>query len=410
MAAILLGATVAACSPMPPRTEGALPSTPPSATGRSDCPVVAPCPACPVCVPPKPAPTEAHYEATAWPEIPAWAQTPLLPSLRAFVAGCTRARSRPAWQKACGEAASIALDEESARSFFETRFTAYRIIAPDGRDEGLVTGYYEPILKGRRDAGAGYRFPVYAVPDDLIVVDLGQVHPELRNLRLRGRVEGRRLVPYYTRSEIDAGTPPMHARPLAWVSDAVELFFLQIQGSGLIEFAPGEQVRVGFADQNGHPYKSLGRYLIDRGDLPPDQASMQGIKAWAAANPGKLQQALNSNPSYVFFRELPAPSGPLDGPPGALGVPLTPGYSAAVDPRFIPLGSPVFLATTYPLSNQPLERLVMAQDTGGAIRGAVRADFFWGTGEEAGTQAGRMKQQGRMWLLWPRGEPLPKAR
>ena len=302
----------------------------------------------------------------------------------------------------------MALDEESARAFFETRFTAYRIVAPEGRDEGLVTGYYEPVLKGRREAVAGFRFPVYAVPDDLVVVDLAQVHPELRNLRLRGRVEGRRLVPYYTRSEIGAGTPPVRAKPLAWVADAIELFFLQIQGSGLIEFGPAEQVRVGFADQNGHPYKSLGRYLIERGDLQPDQASMQGIKAWAAANPGKLQEALNSNPSYVFFRELPAPSGPLDGPPGALGVPLTPGYSAAVDPRFIPLGSPVFLATTYPLSEQPLERLVMAQDTGGAIRGAIRADFFWGTGYEAGTQAGRMKQQGKMWLLWPRGEPLPR--
>ena len=135
---------------------------------------------------------------------------------------------------------------------------------------------------------------------------------------------------------------------------------------------------------------------------------MQAIKAWAAANPGKLQEALNSNPSYVFFRELPPPKSPLEGPPGALGVPLSPGFSAAVDPRYIPLGSPVFLQTTYPLSDQPLERLVMAQDTGGGIRGAVRADFFWGTGEEPGAQAGRMRQQGRLWLLWPRGQPLPK--
>ena len=198
------------------------------------------------------------------------------------------------------------------------------------------------------------------------------------------------------------------ARPLAWVADAVELFFLQVQGSGLVEFSSGERVRLGFADQNGHPYRSLGRYLVDRGDLKLEQASMQGIKAWAAANPDKLQKALDSNPSYVFFRELPPPKGAMDGPPGALGVPLTPGYSIAVDPRYIPLGAPVFLATTYPMSNQPLERLLMAQDTGGAIRGAVRADFFWGTGEEAGAQAGRMRQQGRMWLLWPRGETLPK--
>jgi len=329
--------------------------------------------------------------------------------MRAYIAGCARAQSRPVWQKTCAEARKAASPGEAdARTFFETHFSAFRIYSPEGNDEGLVTGYYEPVLMGRRESMAEFRYPVHAVPDDLIVVDLASVHPELRNLRLRGRIEGRRVVPYFTRTEIDAGKPVLPAKPLAWVADAVELFFLQIQGSGLIEFPRGERVRLGFADQNGHPYRSLGRYLVEHGELKLEQASMQGIKAWAAANPDKLQQALNSNPSYVFFRELPPPAGPTEGPPGALGVPLTPGYSIAVDPRYIPLGAPVFLATTYPLSNRPLERLVMAQDTGGAIRGAIRADFFWGTGEEAGNHAGRMRQQGRMWLLWPRGEALPK--
>ena len=271
-----------------------------------------------------------------------------------------------------------------------------------------MTGYYEPILKGRRQQGANFRHPVFAVPDDLIVVDLADLHPELRTLRLRGRLQGRRLVPYHSRSEIEAAAPAFPAKPLAWVADAVELFFLQIQGSGQIELASGERFRLGFADQNGHPYRSLGRFLVDRGDLKQDQASMQAIKAWAASHPEKLQEALNANPSYVFFRELPPPKHALEGPPGALGVPLTAGYSAAVDPVFIPLGAPVYLQTTYPLSTLPLERLVVAQDTGGAIRGAVRADFYWGTGEEAGNQAGRMRQQGKLWLLWPRGEPLPR--
>jgi membrane-bound lytic murein transglycosylase A len=308
----------------------------------------------------------------------------------------------------CAEARKVGQeDEAAARAFFENYFSAYRIVAPDGATEGLVTGYYEPILKGRRTRAGAFRHPVYGVPDDLIVVDLAELHPELRNLRLRGRLQGQRLVPYYARGEIDGATT-FPARPLAWVTDAVELFFLQIQGSGLIEFAPGDRVRLGFAEQNGHPYRSLGRYLVDRGELKIEQSSMQAIKAWGTANPEKLQEALNANPSYVFFRELPAPSGPHDGPPGALGAPLSPGYSAAVDPRFIPLGAPLFLATTYPLSSRPLERLVMAQDTGGAIRGAIRADFFWGTGDEAGTQAGRMRQQGRMWVLWPRGEDLPR--
>jgi membrane-bound lytic murein transglycosylase A len=163
-------------------------------------------------------------------------------------------------------------------------------------------------------------------------------------------------------------------------------------------------MRIGYAEQNGFPFRSIARYLIDRGELKADQASMQGIKAWAAANPAKLRDALNANASYVFFRALSAEGGPI----GALGAPLTAEYSIAADRRFYPLGAPVYLATTYPLSDRRLERLVVAQDVGGAIRGAVRADFFWGTGTEAGSAAGRMRQRGRMWLLWPRGEALPR--
>jgi len=241
------------------------------------------------------------------------------------------------------------------------------------------------------------------VPEDLIVVDLASVNPDVRNMRLRGRIDGRRVVPYLSRGEIDARGVP--AQVIAWAADPVELFFLQIQGSGQIRLESGERIRIGFADQNGHPYRSLGRYLVDRGELPLEQTSMQNIKAWAAANPARLKEALNSNPSYVFFRELPPAA---EGPPGALGVPLTAEYSLAVDRRFVPLGAPVYLATTDPITEQKLERLMAAQDTGGAIRGAVRADFYFGTGAEAGVAAGRMRQQGRMWLMWPRGEPPPR--
>jgi membrane-bound lytic murein transglycosylase A len=197
------------------------------------------------------------------------------------------------------------------------------------------------------------------------------------------------------------------------VDDPVEAFFLQIQGSGRVRLENGEVVRLGYADQNGHPYQSVGRYLIERGELQPGEASMQAIQAWAAAHPGRLAELLNQNPSYVFFREIPA----LDaaaGPIGALGIPLTPQRSIAVDPRYVPLGAPVFLATTWPNSDTPLNRLVVAQDTGGAIRGPVRADFFWGFGAEAGAQAGRMRQQGKMWVLLPKdmkpaaaGSPAP---
>jgi membrane-bound lytic murein transglycosylase A len=266
-----------------------------------------------------------------------------------------------------------------------------------------MTGYYEPVLPGSRARSDRFQHPVYGVPEDLVAVDLENMHPELKGLRLRGRVSGNRLIPYWTRAEIEARNA-LAAPIVAWVEDPVELFFLQIQGSGQIELASGERLRLGYADQNGHPYRSLGRYLVQRGEMALEQTSMQGIKAWAAANPRKLREALDANPSYVFFREMPAGDGPL----GTLGVPLTAAYSLAVDPRSVPLGAPVFLATTMPLSAQPLQRLMAAQDTGGAIRGAARADFFWGTGAEAGALAGRMRQQGRMWILWPRDEGPPR--
>jgi membrane-bound lytic murein transglycosylase A len=333
--------------------------------------------------------------------LPGWPSAGLERSLRAFLVGCPRAG---ALAQACARAAAVPPDDaQAARLFFEANFVPYALVSSAGADSGLITGYYEPIIEGSRTQGGAHRYPIFGVPEDLVVVDLAATNPDLRNLRLRGRVEGRRLVPYFSRGEIEARSLP--APVIAWAADPVEVFFLHIQGSGQVRFDNGDRIRVGFADQNGHPYRSLGRFLVDRGELPLEQTSMQAIKAWAVANPAKLQEALNSNPSYVFFRELPATS---EGPPGALGVPLSAEYSLAVDRRFVPLAAPVYLATTQPASEERLERLMAAQDTGGAIRGAVRADFYWGTGAEAGALAGRMRQQGRMWLLWPRGEPLPR--
>ena len=213
-------------------------------------------------------------------------------------------------------------------------------------------------------------------------------------------------MPYYSRAEIVEQTGKSANRVLLWVDDAIELFFLQIQGSGRVRLPDGKMVRLNYADQNGHPYRSIGRELIDRGELKPEQASMQGIQAWARANPEKRDALLNTNPSYVFFREVAIDGNA--GPQGALAVPLTAGRSIAVDPRHVPLGAPVFLATTQPNSASPLRRLMLVQDTGGAIRGVVRADYFWGFGPEAGNQAGRMRQQGQMWAILPPGaEPRP---
>jgi membrane-bound lytic murein transglycosylase A len=362
-----------------------------------------PCPACPACPPLKPPAESARYLESSFEALPGWSSAALEPSLRAFLGGCPRPG---ALATACALARTVPPgDEPAARRFFEETFAPYALATGEGVDTGLVTGYYEPIVEGSRARTPQHRFPVFGVPDDLVVVDLSTVNPDVRNMRLRGRLDGRRLVPYASRAEIDAKGEAFPAPILAWTADPVELFFLQIQGSGQVRLESGERLRLGYADQNGHPFRSLGRWLVERGELTLDQASMQGIKAWAAANPAKLQEALNQNPSYVFFREMP----PTGSPVGALGVPLSPGFSIAVDRRFVPLGSPVYLATTYPLSEERLERLMAAQDTGGAIRGAVRADFYWGTGPEAGAFAGRMRQQGKMWLLWPRGEAPPKG-
>ena len=271
----------------------------------------------------------------------------------------------------------------------------------------------EPLLAGSRTRSERHPVPLYGVPDDLLIVDLASLHPELKDKRVRGRVEGRRVVPYWSRADIEAGRARLDGRTLAFVDDPVEAFFLQIQGSGRIRLDDGQTMRVGYADQNGHPYRSVGRVLIDRGELTLGEATLQGIRDWGRRNPDKLPALLDENPSYVFFREVPPPQpgtlyAAIDGPFGALGVPLLAERALAVDPRAIPLGAPVFLATTYPLSEEPLRRLVLAQDTGGAIRGAVRGDFFWGFGGDAGRQAGRMRQDGRVWLLWPKGVPLPK--
>jgi membrane-bound lytic murein transglycosylase A len=336
----------------------------------------------------------------AWDSVTGWLDDDPLPALQAFVQSCSSLRFRPQWQTVCSEASLIAAgDSATARHFFEERFIPHQVRKPDGSDKGMITGYYVPDLKGSRTPDARYRYPLFAVPDDLLVIDLRSVYPELGDYRLRGRIEGRRVVPYWNRDDIANGKTTLAGKELFWVEDAVELFFLQIQGSGRIQLENGERVMVNFAEQNGHPYRSIGKTLIDRGEMTSSQMSMQNIKAWAQKNPDRVNQLLNENPSYVFFRELAAD---VQSPPGALGVPLTPGRSIAVDPRTTPLGAPVFINTTWPNSPAPLNRLMLAQDTGGAIKGPVRADFFWGMGDQAGELAGRMKQDLRLWVLLPR--------
>jgi len=345
--------------------------------------------------------TAPTFMVSKWEMLPDWTTLDLAPSWPALQQSCRALKLKPKWQAVCTASEQVdSADTAAQRAFYETWFTPYQVFNPDGSETGLITGYYEPLLKGSRTMSEHFRYPIYGAPDDLLEVDLSEVYPQFKGMRLRGRLSGKKVVPYYNRAEIDAGVSMLKGRELFWVENAVELFFLQIQGSGRIELEDGRRVKIGYAEQNGHPYISIGRKLIDMGELKPEEASMQGIKNWAEKNPERLPALLGQNPSYVFFRELPDT---LSAPLGALGVPLTNEYSIAVDPRTVPLGMPVFLSTSHPNTAEPLNRLMYAQDTGGAIKGAVRADFFWGFGELAAIQAGRMKQSGRMWVLFPRG-------
>ena len=217
-------------------------------------------------------------------------------------------------------------------------------------------------------------------------------------------MEGKKLIPYFTREEIAKENYPLQGNELLWVQNPVEAFFLEIQGSGVIEFEDGSTTQVGYADQNGHPYRSMGLALIRQGELKRHRVSMQSIKYWAKKNKRKLRRFLNANPSTVFFRELPQG---LPGPIGALGVPISSERSVAVDRRFIPLGAPIFLSTTEPNSNISLDKFMIAQDTGGAINGGVRADFYWGQGKSAGAKAGKMKQSGEIWVMLPKNFSFP---
>lgn len=361
-------------------------------------------------IPPKETPKIADYgllKLAQWEEIDGFSQNAanLNLSWPAWMQSCSALGLRPMWQKVCSagqqlnSASNGKPSSDAVQAYFKQYFSVYKTTNVDGSENGLITGYYEPLLKGSRTKSAKYPYPLYAPPADLVTVELDSLFPELKYKRVRGRLVGNKLVPYYNRSEIEVDASPIKGRELIYIDDIIDVFFLQIQGSGLVQLETGEQVHVGYADQNGQSYNSIGRVLIERGELTPATASMQGIKNWARNNIAKLRELLNNNPSYVFFRELPAG---LPGPLGALGVPILSERVIAVDPKFVPLGAPVFLSTTEPNSTKPFKRLMMAQDTGGAIKGGVRADLFWGAGFEAGTKAGAMKQTGKMWVLLPK--------
>ena len=383
----------------PPVPKPAPKPKPPSPPAPKPAPAVVCPPPTPETPPPTPAVTP-NLSPADWSSLPGWQNDDLLQAWPAWLESCAALKNKPEWQAVCATSDALKpADSATVRTFFENNFALYQSRQADGSEDGLVTGYYEPLLHGSLAPSAKYPIPLYRPPANLLTIDLSSVYPQLKNMRLRGRLQGNKVVPYLDRADIDDGSNPLKGDELVWVDNPVEAFFLQIQGSGRIELPDGSMMRVGYADQNGYPYRSIGRVLAQRGELPLAQTSMQNIKKWGQRHPDKLPELLAQNPSYVFFRELPSDS---SGPLGALGVPITGERSIAVDARAIPLGAPVWLDTTIPSSDEPLDRLVMAQDTGGAIRGNVRADFFWGFGNEAGNIAGRMKQTGRMWVLLPK--------
>ena len=352
----------------------------------------------------------ARLSPASFRDLPGWDADRVAEALPALARSCERIRRLPddrvlgpaaygragEWRPACAALPARA-DEATARAFLEAEFRPLAL-SDGGQAEGLFTGYYEPLLRGSRRQGGAFRTPLLARPDDMVAVELGQFREAWRGERLVGRVVDGTLRPYEGRAEIEAGALSGRARPIAWVDDPVDAFFLQIQGSGRVALAEGGEMRVGYAAQNGHGYVPVGRILAERGEIPREQVSMQSIRAWMARDAKAAQDLMNANPSYVFFRELTG-----DGPIGSEGVALVPGRSLAVDRAHVALGVPVWLDAQDPLDEaKRVRRLLVAQDTGGAIRGVVRGDVFWGTGEEAAERAGRMRSRGRTWVLLPR--------
>ena len=333
-------------------------------------------------------------------DLPGWEQDDQRQAWPALLKSCGPLVRKAEWKEACVAARLVdAGDLAAVRGYFETWFLPNRLRAPDGADSGLITGYYEAALRGARTRGGAYQTPLYRVPADMLTIDLSDAYPDLKGRRLRGKLTGKTVTAYPNRGQIDRA--PLAGNELLWVDDPVEAFFLEVQGSGRVVLNNGETVRVAYADQNGHPYKAIGRWLVDNGEIASADISAQAIKRWIIAHPERRQELFNVNPSYVFFKEEALPD-PRVGPNGALGVPLTPSRSMAVDRAFIPLGAPIYLSTTEPGSTVPLQHLMLAQDTGGAIKGEVRADFFFGFGEQAADNAGRMKQRGAIWVLMPK--------
>ena len=360
------------------------------------------------CTAQKPPPDKLVLTRAAFGDLPGWSKDDPSAALPALLKSCTIllkgadgealgiAGQVADWRTPCADAAQVAPgDQAAARALFERDFVPFRA-ANNDQTEGLFTGYYEAELHGSLSRDGRFTTPLYRRPADLVSVDLGQFRPSLKGERIAGRVSGGKLVPYATRSQIEAGALAGKGLELAWIDDPVDAFFLAVQGSGRVILPDGQVMRVGYDGENGQPYVAIGRVLASEG-IPADQITMPFLRQWIAAHGADGAALMDKNPSYIFFRELKG-----DGPMGAEGVALTPERSAAVDPSFVPLGLPFWVDTSDPVDpSGRLRRLFVAQDVGGAIRGPVRADLFFGYGPDAANHAGLMKGRGSSWLLLP---------
>ena len=362
---------------------------------------------------PVPEDADLRLNATTFDKVPGWKGDNLNQALAVFLRSCEKIKTLPPdrkfgdksvmgrvsdWLPICASAALIRPGNETeSRYFFESRFTPH-LALNNARARGLFTGYYEPELHGAWKPDTTYRYPIYARPKDLVSIDLGDFRDEFKGRQLAGQLKGNKFRPYPTRADIESGVLKGQQLELLWVDSAIDAFFLHVQGSGRVMFEDGSMIRVGYAGRNGRRYTPIGRELVAQGILPQKKVSLQSIRQWLAANPMAGRQLMEKNKSYIFFRLIEG-----DGPIGAQGVPLTAGRSLAVDRKYIPLGVPVWLNTSQPgKSEKPLRRLVLAQDTGSAIRGPVRGDLFFGFGNDAGLGAGRMRENGTYYLLLPR--------
>ncbi|UTW55441.1 murein transglycosylase A [Kordiimonas sp. SCSIO 12610] len=305
------------------------------------------------------------------------------------------------WKPVCNAANAInRLSMVEVRTFYEANFKAFEV-SLNGNHEGLFTGYFEPLLKGSFKKSDRFQHAIYSLPKDLVSVDLGRFRPDLKGERIAGKIQNNRLIPYEDRAAIDTGALEQKADVLLWVDSPIDVFFLHIQGSGRVEMPDGTLQGVGYAGQNGHVYRAIGRDLIDMGEIERENISMQSIRSWLEKNTDSAQALMQKNRSYIFFRLLDG----TDGPFGSAGVGLTAGHSLAIDLRHLPMHAPVWLSASYPAANGnqnvQMDRLMVAQDTGGAIRGEIRGDVFWGFGDEAAAIAGKMQNTGRYWILLP---------